>query len=320
MPVLMIFFDGLGLGPDNPATNPLVTTPLPTWRALFDNALPTLSNVPLAGSHATVVPTDATLGIPGLPQSATGQTTILTGINAARVIGEHSGPYPNPALRRILSEGNLFQWLTAAGRRVAFANAYPPVFFERLARNKARRSAISFAAGTADIRYGTADDLRIGRAVSAFVTNARWPQARPSVDPPSPEQTADVDPPSRLDKVPIITARDAGRNLARIAADHDFTLFEYFLSDAAGHKGDPVFTRLVLHEMDQLLCGVLDEMDLANSLILITSDHGNLEDRSAKGHTLNPVPTLLIGAGHAQVAATIHSLTDITPAILDYFL
>lgn len=141
MRVLMIFFDGWGLGTNDPLTNPLLTTPMPTLRGLFDGAMPTRGNGDFRSAHATVVPTDATLGVAGLPQSATGQTAIFTGVNAPRAIGEHLGPYPNAALRKILAHDNLFQRLVAAGRRVAFANAYPPIFFERLARNKARRSA-----------------------------------------------------------------------------------------------------------------------------------------------------------------------------------
>ena len=298
--VLKLFFDGWGLGANDPATNPFLANPMPTFRGLFDGTLPTSGNGHFDSARATLVPTDATLGVPGLPQSATGQTTIFTGVNAPREIGEHLGPYPNAALRKILAQDNIFQRLLAADRRAAFANAYPPIFFERLARGKARRSATSYAANAAKVRYRDIDDLRAGRAVSAFVTNDRWR-----------EGGADV---------PLITAYDAGRNLARLAHDHDLTLFEYFLTDAAGHKGKPEFTRFVITEVDELLRGVIDETDLSESLVITTSDHGNLEDTSVKGHTLNPVPTLLIGAGRDHIAPRIHALTDLTPAIVDWLL
>ena len=150
------------------------------------------------------------------------------------------------------------------------------------------------------MRYRDIDDLRAGRAISAFVTNKLW-------------RDRGVD-------VPLITARDAGRNLARIAKEHDFTVFEYFLTDAAGHKGKPEFTAFVLNEVDQLLRGVLDEINLANSLVITTSDHGNVEDTSAKGHTLNPAPTILIGNGHERIAPYIHALTDLAPAIVNYLV
>lgn len=298
--VLFLFFDGWGLGAPDPALNPFLTASMPTLRELFAGTMPTNANGSYQSSLATLVPTDATLGVPGLPQSGTGQTTIFTGVNAPRAIGEHYGPYPNPALRKILAGDNLFKRFTTAGRRVAFANAYPPFFFERLARNSARRSATSHAVYAAGVRYRDIDDLRAGNAVSVFVTNQLWR-----------DHGADV---------PLITARDAGRNLARLASENDLTVFEYFLTDAAGHKGKPEFTARVLAEVDELLRGVLDDIDLNETLVITTSDHGNIEDVSAKKHTLNPVPTILLGAGRDRLAPRIQSLDDLTPAIVDSLL
>jgi len=300
MRVLFLFFDGWGIGANDPATNPFLTASMPTWRDLCDGRLPTRGNGNYTGARATLIPTDAMLGVPGLPQSATGQTTIFTGVNAPRVIGAHVGPYPNAALREILARDNLFLRLTAAKRRVAFANAYPPIFFERLARNKARRSATSYAVQAAGVRYRDIDDLRAGRAVSAFVTNKLWR-----------DHGADV---------PLLTARAAGANLARLARENDLTVFEYFLTDAAGHKGNPAFTARVLAEVDELVRGVLDGINLDDSLVVLTSDHGNVEDAAAKGHTRNHVPTLLIGAAREKIAPQIHSLADLTPAISNLLL
>ncbi len=294
--VLLLFFDGWGLGANDPATNPFLRAPMPTLRALFDGEIPTREQA-RHSARASAIPTDATLGVPGLPQSATGQTTLLTGVNAPRALGAHLGPYPNAALRTLLQHDNLLRRLTLAGRRVAFANAYPPIFFARLARNTARRSATSYAVQFAGVRYRDIDDLRAGRAVSAFVTNQLWR-----------EHGADV---------PLITARTAGHNLARLAAENDLTLFEYFLTDAAGHKANPAFTEHVLAQVDELLAGVLEASALDTTLIVITSDHGNVEDATTRGHTPNAVPTFLIGAAHTQVAAHITALTDLTPALLN---
>jgi hypothetical protein len=303
MRLLLLFFDGWGLGANDPATNPFLTAPLPTLRELFDetrNPFSAKRRKQVSTARATLVPTDATLGVPGLPQSATGQTAIFTGVNAPREIGEHLGPYPNAALRKILTRDNLLKRLTAAQRRVAFANAHPPMFFERLARDKARRGATSYAVHAAGVRYRDIDDLRAGHAVSPFVTNQIWR-----------ERGADV---------PLITAREAGANLARLARENDLTVFEYFLTDAAGHKAQPDFTARVLAEVDELLRGVLAEIDLGDSLVVTTSDHGNIEDTSVKGHTRNPVPTILVGALREKIAPRIHALTDLTPALTDLLL
>ena len=73
--VLLFFIDGLGIGtrgPHNPLDNLNNSAPL----AVFQN------EEPLRFLDGIVVPTDTCLGIAGRPQSASGQTTILTGVNA----------------------------------------------------------------------------------------------------------------------------------------------------------------------------------------------------------------------------------------------
>ncbi len=299
MHVLLLFVDGVGLGEADGAVNPFLVAPTTSLRALF-GVVPTRGNGHYVGTNAMLVPTDATLNIPGMPQSGTGQTTIFTGINAPEAIGQHLGPYPNAALREIIAGGNLFHQLRALGLRVEHGNAYPPVFFERLARNKARRTAIMQAALTAGVRLRDIHDLRAGEAVSAMsLTNRVWVDHGASV--------------------PLVTAREAGRNLMRLAQQNDFTAFEYFLTDVAGHKNDHEWILEVLSELDEFWCGLLDELDPHETLLLITSDHGNIEDWSVKGHTLNPVPTILVGARREEIAPQIHSLIDITPAIVRLF-
>ncbi len=296
MHILLLFVDGVGLGEADPSQNPFFAAPMASLRALFSD-IPTRSNGSYSGDQAILVPTDATLGVIGLPQSGTGQTTIFTGINAPAAIGMHSGPYPNAALREIIAGGNLFHHLRGMGLKVEHGNAYPPIFFERLARNKARRSAIMQAALTAGVRLRDIHDLRAGEAVSAMsLSNGIWI-----------EHGADV---------PLVSARQSGRNLMRLAQQNDFTAFEYFLTDAAGHRNDHNWILEVLTELDEFWGGLLDELDPRETLLLITSDHGNIEDWTIKGHTLNPVPTILVGHRRDEIAEQIHSLADITPAVL----
>jgi 2,3-bisphosphoglycerate-independent phosphoglycerate mutase len=295
MHLLLLFVDGFGLGEDDAARNPLLEAPTTTLRSLF-GGVPVLGDGHYRGTRAIMVPTDATLGVSGIPQSGTGQTTIFTGVNAPAAIGMHSGPYPNAALRGIIAGGNIFRQLRSVGLRVELGNAYPPILFERLARHKARRSAIMQAALSAGVRLRDVHDLQAGTAVSAFsITNKIW---------------RDHGAP-----VPHITARQAGRNLMRLAQDNDFTAFEYSLTDAAGHKNDHEWIVEVLAELDDFWGGALDELDPLETLLLITSDHGNIEDWSIKGHTLNPVPTILVGARRDELAPQIKSLVDIAPAI-----
>jgi phosphopentomutase len=64
------------------------------------------------------------------------------------------------------------------------------------------------------------------------------------------------------------------------------------------------------------LGGLLDAWDDANGLIIITADHGNLEDLSHTHHTRNRVPTWIIGADRHALAEGLSDLSHFAPAIL----
>ena len=297
MHILIVFCDGMGLGANDAATNPFFHAPMNTLRALFGK-IPTRDDSVLFGANAMLVPTDANLGVDGLPQSGTGQTTIFTGVNAPAAIGEHYGPYPNEALREILKRDSIFLQLENSGLRTAFANAYPPFFFERLAVGKARRTATLQAALAGKVRVRNIDDLARGEAVSGLsMDNRYW------VENGAP--------------VPLITPYLAGQNMMRLAQQYAFTAFEYAPTDMVGHKDKRDDVLVVLNEIDECWRGIVSQMDLENDLIIITSDHGNVEDWTAKGHTRNPVPTILIGAQRAFAAQRIRALTDIAPTIVE---
>jgi len=101
MPVLLLFLDGVGLGEWDPAWNPFVGARTPTLHRLLGQPLAGHDRLELDG--ALLIPTDATLGVPGLPQSATGQTALLTGLNAPALVGRHVTAYPTAALRDLLA-------------------------------------------------------------------------------------------------------------------------------------------------------------------------------------------------------------------------
>jgi bisphosphoglycerate-independent phosphoglycerate mutase (AlkP superfamily) len=62
---------------------------------------------------------------------------------------------------------------------------------------------------------------------------------------------------------------------------------------------------------------LLAKLDLKRTTVILTSDHGNIEDLSVRNHTLNQVPTLIWGKHRERLAARIRSLMDITPGIVD---
>ena len=120
------------------------------------------------------------------------------------------------------------------------------------------------------------------------------------------------------ENTPVLTPVQAGVRLAQLTERYDFTFFEYWLSDYAGHKRDMLAAQDLLITFDQVLGGLLSSWDDQRGLILITSDHGNLEDLSIRTHTLNPVPMIIIGdpALREKFSQHLQDLTDIVPAII----
>ena len=53
--------------------------------------------------------------------------------------------------------------------------------------------------------------------------------------------------------------------------------------------------------------------------LVMTSDHGNVEAMSERGHTCNPVPFIAIGPRASSIRERVKSLVDVTPAILAAF-
>jgi 2,3-bisphosphoglycerate-independent phosphoglycerate mutase len=288
MGVLLFFIDGLGIGtrgPHNPLDGLDGAAPL----AIFQDERPSL---PFEGLLA---PTDACLGVEGRPQSASGQTTILTGINAPAVIGYHKQGFPNQALLDIIREHSVFLQLKRAGvDDITFANTYTQRFFDSRPRWISATTAAVEAGG---LRFNTVSDLKAGRAVYQDFTNAMLIERDETVDLRSP--------------------KEAGEVLANIVAANSFTLYEYFITDKVGHAQDHEAARRVLTLLAHFIRSLLARLDLKRTTVILTSDHGNIEDLSLRNHTLNPVPTIVWGKNRESLAARISSLTDITPGIVD---
>jgi 2,3-bisphosphoglycerate-independent phosphoglycerate mutase len=304
MNFLFIFLDGVGLGPDDANTNPFARAQMPMLQRLLNGAKLLAGVAPRESKRASLLALDAGLQTEGLPQSATGQATLLTGINVAAEVGYHYGPKPNPAVAEFLRNGNLFNTLSKAGRQAAFLNAYPPGYFKAIESGRRLFSAIPLAVSSAGIPLMNAQDLANGRALSADFTSQGWRENLGFKD------------------VPLLTPREAGNRLADLAQEIDFAFFEYWLSDYAGHHQDMDQAIQLLETLDGVLQGLSEHWDDSQGLVLITSDHGNMEDLSTRRHTDNPVPALLIGAPalRRRFARNLHSLADVAPAILDLTL
>lgn len=287
MSILLFFIDGLGIG-SRGALNPLDGLDDAEPLAIFRGEIP---KTPQGG---IVIPTDACLGIAGRPQSASGQTTILTGINAPALLGYHKQGFPNVAMLEIIRDHSIFLQLTRAGiQPITFANTYTQKFFDERPRWVSATTAAVEAAG---LRFRTLADLKAGRAVYQDFTNAILIE--------------------RGEEVSLRTPDEAARVLAGIAGENRFTLYEYFITDKVGHAQDVTAAKTVLRNLARLIRGVLAKIDLRRTSVILTSDHGNIEDLSSRNHTLNAVPTIVWGANRHFIADRIKTLADITPAIV----
>jgi hypothetical protein len=279
-------------------------------------------------------PIDATLGVGGLPQSGTGQTALLAGVNAAVMHGRHQPHVPPVALRSLLAERSIFQRVIARGGRATFANPFGPGYWQAIAARRIRRSASVIAVEGAGLRFRDGADLRNGRAVSWDVTNAAM-------------RARDIE-------APLVAPAQAGAHLARLAHDHDLVFYESFLPDLAGHgrltnddrpttndgqltndqrrmtndqsSDADILSSFVLRPwsvtrqihmamalLDGLLGGTLAALRPEDTL-LVTSDHGNVESIAAPTHTRNPVPLLVVGPA-ARAFEPVESIMDIADVI-----
>lgn len=294
--VHIFFMDGVGLGQDDAQVNPFVTAHMPNLSALLGEKWYVRDGGPRSNERATFVPTDATLGVSGRPQSATGQSTILTGRNVPQLVGRHYGPKPNAAVREIVKEGTLFHDVVGNAGKAALITPYPQRYFDAINSGKRLLSAVPLAATSAGLSLMTADDLRAGRAVSPGFTGQGWREHLGYTD------------------IPLLSLPEAGRRIAQIATTYHFSFFEHWPSDRSGHRGSLQEAVEHLETIDAALGGLFDAWN-GSGLLIITSDHGNIEDKTQRQHTENPVPTIVMGRDHQTLASRIRDLSDIAQVV-----
>jgi len=278
--VALLFTDGVGIGARDPEVNPLARGDY--LLSQFDDG----SGSALAGG--ALIPIDPTFGMPGRPQSASNQTALLTGLPAPRLLGRHVLGYPDAPLLALLREHSLVKRLVARGRRATFANGYPIAYLRALglphqgsgepefeiparARRRLRPSATTAAFAAAGVPLRTLDELRAGEALAPDVTGAHGRTRGLSVPGRTPAEAAEV--------------------FWRIAGPMDFTLFEHFAADEAGHAQDAGAATEALATFDAFARAVVAARP-PEVRVLVTSDHGNVEDLRSRNHTRAQVPLL----------------------------
>lgn len=277
---VLIFVDGLGLGVADPAINPV-----------HSGACPNLER--LLNGHA--VPIDASLGLPGLPQSATGTTAILTGVNAAQIAGRHVEGFPGRQLKELIREESIYRKLAKKGLTSTFANAY---FVDEVSEvEKGRHQSVTTVAALS--AFGRVRDKAMLERNEAVYQDLTRESLR-----------------ARGYTGPLVSPSDSARHLVGIALQNHLTLFEYFQTDRAGHSGDPALVRKVLTLLDEFLGALLPLLAQEGVLFVLVSDHGNIEDMRVHSHTSNPVPFVVVGSDAQALRDRVKSLVDVTPALV----
>jgi len=287
--VVLFFVDGLGIG-QREESNPLFqlesASPLGWFRD--QSGFQTFN-------EGVCIPTDPRLGIEGRPQSATGQTTIYTGVNAPKLLGRHVTGFPNRELRELISRESIFLKLKEMGVGPnIFANTYTPPFFSTPPRWKSATTCSVEAAGVEKCRL---PDLLGGKSVFHDFTNKSLIE-------------------SGYD-VPLFSAKRAAEALIRLSGENRFVLYEHFVTDKIGHAQEMSTAKMHLPELANFVSETVRGLDLERTTFILTSDHGNIEDLSIRNHTLNDVPTVVWGEGKQFLMSEIRTLADIQPAIIE---
>lgn len=300
--ILLIFLDGIGLGDDDPATNPFAASKMPTLTALTNGKKWVKGVGRQVHPRAAFVPTDPRLGVPGRPQSATGQATILTGVNIPQRIGEHYGPRPNPPIRALITERNFFKEVVVAGKSAALLEAYPPPWHAAVNRGKRLLASYQQAAHDAGLPLFDESHLYKGEAMTMDWTGESWRTQLGYTD------------------SPLFTPYEAGQKMVELSRKYAFAFFPHWWTDTLGHRGTVEEGVKVLELFDDVMRGALDAWNDDEGLMIVTSDHGNMEDLRHGKHTENDVPTLVIGAGAESFVEGLATLADIVPHMRQYLL
>lgn len=295
MSVFLLFIDGIGFGPKSDQNPFSVGT--------FDSMNQWSGGDPwvdkdvsvLIGERSRVWPVDACLDVEGLPQSGTGQASLFTGVNCSHRAGKHFGPFPHSTSKQVLREKSLFRRWIDSGGSPHFMNAYPNRFFRSESVPK-RWSCTTYMSVYSGLRLNRESDVVEGRALTAELDQQVW-RDRLEVD------------------VPVISMSEAARRMIKMGDTYDLILFEYFLSDRAGHQQNMDRALKILDRLDNFLGELMEQMGDQDTLV-ICSDHGNMEDLSVRTHTRNPVPMGVYGVGHDTITKAPKSLTDLPGLIL----
>lgn len=290
--VLYLFVDGIGFGPEDEAINPFTRYAMSYLKPLGQRVPPV--------DGLTLFPIDAALGVPGLPQSATGQTSLWTGKNGPQAMGRHMTGFPGPTLIKIIREHSILKVAHEAGKKASLINAFGDAYLERIAARPRLTGASTHVHMASGQPLKNLDDLEKGEAVYMDITHEMMHTFFPALK----------------ERFPVRDPYEVGRDLARLLPKYDLLIYEYFLTDKAGHNQSFEEAEFVITRLEKFIHGIFDNLR-GEDTVLMTSDHGNLEDLSTKSHTLNPVPAFGFGHRSEELVEGVRDISHFPAFIYD---
>ncbi len=306
--LIFLFLDGVGVG------EPSARNPFYAAKAEF---LPFFTGNPGLPGGTPVKPIDPVLGVEGIPQSATGQTSLFTGENVPEMLNQHKDSYPNRWMRKLLREKNLLTDLKNRGIDAVYINAYP-VYSRLFTEGHIRIEP------DGELHFSGEFPAEFKRRISVTTCMLIAAQQQPFNEKDILEEKAlfqDFSNRWLIQKglhLPEFSPEQAAEILYHASRRYDFILYEYFLTDLYAHRGSAEEQMKLINELNRLLGKLVSLMDPREDTLLLTSDHGNLEDSSVRTHTRNPVPLIVWGHEADRLREGIDRITDVTPALVSF--
>ncbi len=306
--LIFIFFDGIGIGPAS-GSNPFWAVQsryLPLYKGAATDQMPFLFKPLPAKTHLS-----------GSCSSALHQTALFCGFEPAD-LPEKRLSFPDHQLRQIIFKNNILKTLKSLGKKAVFFNAYP--YHAELFQPP----HLTFTAD-GSLLFSEKFPQRFRKKISVTTCMMLSVGQQPFDEQAIVQRKTlyhDFSNQSLINsgmELPFFSPEDAAAILVQECRNSDFLLYEFFLTDLIGHRCNFELACELIKHLERFIQNLMNRIDLQTTTVLVTSDHGNLEDLSTPQHTSHPVPLIICGKNQLLLFNQISSLGNVTPAIVDSF-
>lgn len=307
--LIFIFIDGIGIGLAN-SSNPFFAGSA-EYFPLYEGGCVLPDSTPIKAI-------DACLGIEGMPMSATGQTTLFCGTNVPALLHEHRDSYPDAIMRQIIKKKNIFSALRQYHINPCFLNAFPgntslfSPYHIQIREDGEFQSSVEF-------QHSVKRSLSVTTCMMIANHMVPFSDIDIKMEKSLFHDFTNLSLHSKHCHLPIFSPEKAAEIMYNASQHCDVLLYEFFQTDFYGHGFEMHECIELIHLLNRLIKHLISLLDSQKETLLVTSDHGNLEDMTTPLHTFNPVPLLTWGYRSQMLRDRINNLADVSPAILEMF-